>query len=146
MPTILAQGDRELIVKRLRQLTPDTKPIWGTLTAPRLLCHLSDQLRVSLGEAPMVRRDTALTRTLLKWLVIYSPIKAPPGKVQTSPEMLTTPPGNWQSDLERTESLIQRLAITSTTAAHPKFGPLSHDGWGRLTWKHLDHHLRQFGV
>lgn len=146
MPTILAQNDRDLILQRLHRLTPERQPNWGTLTAPRLLCHLSDQLQVALGEKPITRRDTPLTRTLMKWLVIYSPLKAPPGKVATSPEMLTTSPSDWKTDIERCDSLIRRLALTPTTAVHPKFGPLSYDGWGRLAWKHLDHHLRQFGV
>jgi hypothetical protein len=146
MPTLQAQSQRELILQRLHRLTPDSRPSWGTLTAPRLLCHLSDQLRVGLGDQPVTRHDTALSRTLLKWLVVYSPLRAPPGKVTTAPEMLTTAPGRWKTDLERCASLIQRLAETPTTAVHPTFGPLSHDGWCRLAWKHLDHHLRQFGV
>ncbi len=29
---------------------------------------------------------------------------------------------------------------------HPLFGPLSGEEWGALSWKHLDYHLRQFGV
>ncbi len=146
MPSIISQRDREVILQRLRRLTPESRALWGTFTAPRMVCHLSDQLRVALGDQPIVLRDTPLTRTLLKWIVVYSALQAPPGKVGTSPEMLITSPGDWNTDLERTASLIQRLAVTSTTAAHPKFGPLSYDGWGRLAWKHIDHHHRQFGA
>ncbi|MDZ4803510.1 MAG: DUF1569 domain-containing protein [Candidatus Eisenbacteria bacterium] len=29
---------------------------------------------------------------------------------------------------------------------NPIFGNLSVDEWGKLSWKHLDHHLRQFGA
>jgi hypothetical protein len=29
---------------------------------------------------------------------------------------------------------------------HPMFGKMTADQWGRSMWKHLDHHLRQFGV
>lgn len=29
---------------------------------------------------------------------------------------------------------------------HPLFGVLTHKQWGKMQYKHLDHHLRQFGV
>jgi hypothetical protein len=29
---------------------------------------------------------------------------------------------------------------------HPVFGKLTKYNWSKATWKHLDHHLRQFGV
>ena len=89
--------------------------------------------------------DTFLSRTLLKWLVVYSPVTPPPGKIQTAPEMLATGPTIWAEDVARVEQLVARAATTPATAAHPFFGPLTPGGWGRLGWKHLDHHLRQFG-
>lgn len=144
MPSLLVDTDRAAILARLHRLTPTDQPRWGTLTAPRLLCHLADQLRVALGDIPVRRHDSLVSRTLLKWLVVYSPLRAPPGKVQTAPEMLTTVPGRWTDDVSACESLIQRLATTPTRAVHPFFGPLTHGGWGRLAYKHLDHHLRQF--
>jgi len=110
-----------------------------------MVCHLADSLRVGVGDLPAKRVDTLLGRTLVKWLVVYSPVQPPRGKIQTSPEMLTTGPTTWAADMALLETLIGRLAATPTTATHPAFGPLAHDGWGRLTWKHVDHHLRQFG-
>jgi hypothetical protein len=102
MPTILHPTERIALLARLRRVTPVTPPGWGTLTAPRMVCHLSDQLRVALGDLPARPRGSPLTRTLLRWLIIHTRVQAPPGKVKTLPEM--------------------------------------------LTWKHFDHHLRQFGV
>ena len=145
MPTLLDPADRDAILRRLRRLTPGSKPNWGTLTAPRLLCHLADQLRVAVGDLPVTHRDSLFSRTLLKWLVVHTTFQAPPGKVKTEPEMLTSTPTSWRADLEACEALIGRVCTTPTTAFHPTFGPLSHEEWGRLCWKHLDHHLRQFG-
>lgn len=146
MPTIRSAADRAAIVTRLRALTPTTQPLWGTLTAPRLLCHLADQLRVGLGDLQARPRGSFATRTLLKWVVVYTTMRAPPGRVQTLPEMLTTTPTTWEADLRACEQLVERLATATSTPPHPAFGALSPSGWGRLTWKHLDHHLRQFGV
>ena len=33
-----------------------------------------------------------------------------------------------------------------TQDPHPFFGRMTGEEWDRLLWKHLDHHLRQFGV
>ena len=145
MPTIHDSTDRAELLARLRRLTPVTQPAWGTLTAPRMLCHLADQMRVALGDLSAADRSTLLTRTLMRWMIIHTGIQAPPGKVQTLPEMLTTAPGDWAADLAQCESLVERAATATVFAPHPAFGALSRSEWGVLTWKHVDHHLRQFG-
>jgi hypothetical protein len=145
MPTLLDSTARAALVQRLRQLQPSSQPRWGKFTAPKMLCHLADALRVGLGEVPTKRVDSLPSRTLLKWLVVYSPVPPPRGKIETSPEMLTSGPTTWTEDLVKVERLIERAGATPSTARHPFFGPLTPGGWGRLTWKHLDHHLRQFG-
>jgi hypothetical protein len=57
-------------------------------------------------------------------------------------------------DFEKEKQLlkifVQRFAEADTTAMvqrrHSFFGKMTRDEWGVLTWKHLDHHLRQFGA
>lgn len=63
--------------------------------------------------------------------------------------MLTTAPLAWDRDSAALHALIDRFAEKTPSedwAAHPAFGPLSGREWDVLSWKHLDHHLRQFGV
>jgi hypothetical protein len=145
MPTLVSSADRQAVLERLRRLRPDSRPSWGELSAQRMVCHLSDSLRVALGDVAAQRVDTVVSRTLVKWLVVYSPVKPPPEKIQTAPEMMATAPTTWAQDLATLESLLARAGTTPSAATHPYFGPLSPDGWGRLGWKHIDHHLRQFG-
>lgn len=144
--TLLDDNDRSAILARLEKLTPESARKWGTLDAPGMLCHVSDGLRVALGELPARRADSLLKRTLLKWLVVNTGFKAPPGKVQTAPEMLTSRPAEWSGDLASCRQLIAKVGSGAATAVHPAFGPLDAAEWGRLCWKHLDHHLRQFGL
>jgi hypothetical protein len=80
MPTLLNPTDGEAIVQRLRQLQPSSQPRWGTFTAPRMVCHLADQLRVGLGDLAVKRVDTFPRRTLLKWLVVYTPCRPHPAR------------------------------------------------------------------
>jgi hypothetical protein len=145
MPTLLSESDRAQIITRLRRVTPDRVPHWGTLTAPRMLCHVTDQLRVATGAISGRHRDSLLRRTVLKWLVVNTSMRAPPGKVQTVPEMLSTAPTSWDTDLATCVRLIGEVGLGKTNGRHPAFGTLSAREWGRIAWKHFDHHLRQFG-
>lgn len=86
------------------------------------------------------------TRTLLKFLVVNTGFQATRGKEQTAPEMLRSQPISWEADVSACRELVERVARRSARAVHPMFGPLSPSEWGRLCWKHLDHHLVQFGV
>ncbi|MBL0174695.1 MAG: DUF1569 domain-containing protein [Ignavibacteria bacterium] len=146
MPTLMSPSDRTIIIERLRALTPDTTARWGSFDAPRMLCHITDQLRIAVGDIGSNRQDTLLRRTLLKWIVIHSPVKAPPGKVHTVPEMLTSSPGDWNEDMATCLTLIEEVAKGECNSIHPVFGPLTGSEWAKLGWRHLDHHLRQFAV
>ena len=146
MPTLRNDEQRAQVLARLRRLTPASTPGWGKFTAHGAVCHMSDQFRVALGEIACVRHDNLFTRTFMKWLVVNTPMQAPKGKVQTSPEMLTTRPGKWESDLAECLRLCERVGTESPRGIHPAFGPFTPEEWGRMGWKHTDHHLTQFGV
>ena len=144
--TLLNDEDRSRLLQRLRRVRPDAAPAWGTLTAPRMLCHVADQLRVALGDVPSIPVHTFATRTLLKHLVVNTGFQPPRGKVQTAPEMLTSRPAAGEADLAACVALAERVATGAARAVHPMFGPLTPEQWGRLCWKHMHHHLVQFGV
>ena len=146
MQTLLNAPDRDAVLARLRRVTPDTPARWGTLTAPKMICHLSDAMRVALGELKSTDMSSLLTRTLLRFLVIQTPVFAPPGKARTSPEMLSTAPDAFAADVATCERLMARIGHGEAIGVHPMFGKLSATEWARLGWKHFDHHLRQFGV
>ncbi len=59
------------------------------------------------------------------------------------------PPAEFERDKQALLLTIHRFANypeNKSFQASPVFGPLSRHTWGRLMWRHLDHHLRQFGV
>ena len=107
--TLLNDADRAAIIARLRRVTPDRVPLWGSLTAPRMLCHVTDQLRVATGIIIGRHRDTLFRRTVLKWMVVRSSLQAAPGKVQTVPEMLSSAPTTWDADMATCIRLIKEV-------------------------------------
>lgn len=144
--TILTKTGREMLLHRVRALRPEHKPVNGTLTAHCMLCHIADQLAAALGELRGNPRASLFTKTLGKWFVLYVPVQIPFDRAKTVPEMLTTRPSDWDRDLARFEALLARLARDSHVVPHSVFGVLSHKQWGILAAKHIDHHLRQFGL
>lgn len=138
--------DLESLLARLDRVRPDAKAEWGTLDAPRMLCHLGDGLRLALGEIPSKPHHSRLSRTLGRFLVVHTGFQAPRGKVKTAPEMLTSMPADWESDVEALRRLAIRVGSGAARAVHPAFGPLTPEEWAKLSWKHMDHHLTQFGV
>jgi hypothetical protein len=72
-----------------------------------------------------------------------------PEGAPTSKEALPTGPVDFHAERERFRALVTQIAGTSLLAAwpqSPRFGPMTGEEWSRLTYTHVRHHLRQFGV
>jgi len=148
MPTLADAATRAEVVTRLARLAPDTTPAWGRMTAPQMLAHCADALRMAYGDLPCAPKNVPLARLgVVKWLML-NVIPFPKG-APTARELIARAPSAWGAEREAIETLVQRFEQERTRTswpAHPLFGPLTGAEWGTLAWKHLDHHLRQFGV
>jgi hypothetical protein len=72
-----------------------------------------------------------------------------PKGVATSPELLSRMPEQWTAEMAALRAAIEAFVSKSRDGAwprHPRFGHLSGPEWGRLMYRHLDHHLTQFGL
>jgi len=146
--TIFDSARRDELLERLNRLTPDAKPRWGKMTAPRMICHLSDSLRVASGEIPAEFKHGPMANPMLRWLMAHV-VPFPKGKAETAPEMLLTQPADWRSDLSTAREQLRAAAERGPGgewARHPAFGDVSGTLYGVFIYKHFDHHLRQFGV
>ncbi len=151
MKNLFNQSDRENLIARLYNLHPDCQRRWGKMSVAEILPHLSDPFRATLGEKKVEDVSNAITRGFIgKMMVRHIPW---PKSAFTSPSFL---PGTGMTAFEGFEDdkqalilLIHRFANVDVNTAfqpHPVFGNLSKRDYGRLYWRHLDHHLRQFGV
>ena len=148
MSTLFDAGDRAAILARIDRLAADRPAVWGRFTAPEMVCHVATGLRQALGEADLGPPVPPFNRWPLNWLVIHV-VPWPPEKGVAPPEMLATKPTTWDRDLASLRDLVERFGARGPAAAWPEskvFGRISGRSWGALQHKHLDHHLRQFGV
>jgi len=147
MQTIWEAPQRRALQQRFAGLGADAAPGWGRMSAPQMIAHVADSLRLALGELPCAPKSLPLRYTPIKQLVIYwlpFPKNAP-----TAPELLARIPGTWSADVADLAALIDRVGERGPDARfpdHPAFGRLTGRAWGVLIARHLDHHLRQFGA
>ena len=150
LPSLRSEKNRRALAERLQKVTPETRAQWGSLDAPKMMGHLRDSLDAGLGKLQVARHGPAAFRRFpLKHLAIY--VVPMPKSAKAAPELLARGVGDSPLDFE--EERRQLLAGMERMAAMPKgsgpehflFGSMSYDQWNRLNWKHIDHHLRQFG-
>ncbi len=148
MATLFDSDTRTRILERIAALTPDQRPVWGRFTAPEMVCHVSCSFAQGLGEYDAGPPNGPLQYPPLNWLLIHV-LPWPKGKAKSPPEFLAVRPTQWEADVERLRTLVERFADRGADASWPPskvFGRLSGRSWGVLQFKHLDHHLRQFGL
>jgi hypothetical protein len=146
MPSLRDDTARRQLGARLQKLTPETGARWGRLDAPRVLCHLGDTLAVAVGEAAAAPLNRKLLHHFpVKHLIMY--VLPFPKGAPTSPDLLSSTPGDFDGDRRRVLDLMGRLAAAPSGKGpdNPIFGPMTNDEWNALQWKHIDHHLKQFG-
>ncbi|MBK9155096.1 MAG: DUF1569 domain-containing protein [Chloracidobacterium sp.] len=148
MRSFLQVEDRVRTIDRIRRLSPDTPRVWGTMSAPQMIAHLTDQMTHTLGHVE-ARQQTGWRRNaLIRYLAIYI-IPWPKGRIKGPADAFVTEPGEWKRDVDRLVSLIEEFTAADTHTdcpPHTLLGPMSRNDWGAFCWKHFDHHLRQFGV
>jgi hypothetical protein len=56
-------------------------------------------------------------------------------------------PQEFEKEKQQLIDMVNSFSETSISGEpHPFFGKLTKEEWSRGTWKHVDHHLQQFGV
>jgi uncharacterized protein DUF1569 len=144
-------AQRAAVVERLRRLAPDSPRQWGRMTPHQAICHLSDSFRGLMGTKALSSVATPLSRTLIKWIALNAPMQWPHG-VKTIPEVDQeiggTKPVDFLRDRAELEAVMERFVSKKgdESQPHPIFGHLTTAEWQRWGWRHMDHHLRQFGV
>ena len=150
MKTFARADCRAEIVRRLRLVRADSVRRWGTMTPHQMVCHCADACRMARGEVAPADIASVATRTVIKWIALYAPMRWPAG-IQTVAEFdqqtAGTPPEDFAGDVATLETLLGQIGPRDAPwPRHPIFGRMSQRAWLRWAYLHMDHHLRQFGA
>jgi hypothetical protein len=142
--------DIEQIKARIGSLQPDRAPLWGSMTAAQAVAHCAKSMEWPVGDRipPRMFWASLLGRAIKsKVLGDDAPFRR---NSPTSPVLIVKDDCDFSVERARLVGLIDRFAAAGpaacTTNPHSFFGSLTAQQWAILSYKHLDHHLRQFGV
>ena len=137
--------EREML-SRLDRLAPTAKGHWGRMSVTQMLRHIAGGLKMAMGDVAIPRRPGPLRLFPIKQLVIF--VLPFPHNAPTSPALISKEEFDFDAERAAVRDLVSSFAKRDIPnwPEHPAFGPLKREQWGVMTWKHLDHHLRQFGA
>ena len=136
------------ILNRIKTLDENSKPIWGKMDVAQMLSHCAGPLQVSL-EKLTLKKPNVLLRMLLS-LFKSSLYNDKPWKhgLTTAKEYRVVVPKQFNTEKAKLLGLVEEFYAKkeqSIWPSHPYFGDFSKEQWGKMQYKHLDHHLNQFG-
>lgn len=154
MENIFSRSVSDLAIARINRLQADTAPKWGKMNVGQMLAHCNCIYEMVYDPEYAKRHPppNAFVRTLLKLFLKPVVVGPKPYKrnSRTAPEFLITDERDFTEERERMIAYINRtqeLGAAYFEGKHsPSFGALTSAEWNVLFHKHLDHHLRQFGV
>jgi hypothetical protein len=134
---------------RMAQLLPGSERQWGKMSPGQALAHYSAQMEMVIGLKFPPRKFMG---RMFGWyakrkLLNEEPL---PRNMPTNEEFVVSDERDLSLERERLLELLDRFVASGPAAVtkhpHSFLGPLTPLEWATLMYKHLDHHLRQFGV
>ena len=149
MNNLFNQADVSQILARIEKLTPDSQRKWGKMNVAQMLAHCTISMETASGRHVIPRLFIGRIIAPLVKAKVLGP--KPFGKNSpTDKSFKFSDNRNFEEEKATTIRTIQLFFEAGpagcTYHPHPFFGKLSPEQWSVLQWKHLDHHLRQFGV
>ena len=137
---------KQNIVDRINKLTPESKAVWGKMNVGQMLAHLQMPMGVGIGVHKIPRAFIGrILRPFIK-PILYNdkPFKH---NLPTDKSFIKADQREFEKEKLALLKMINDFKEENIVdTPHPLFGKLTKEQWSKGTWKHLDHHLQQFGV
>jgi len=139
------------IIQKLDTLTADSKPLWGEMSAQRMVEHLTDTIKIASGKVkfPLVVPEDKIE----KMIAFLDSDKPMARNIEVSFAKKSEDLRNEEIELAIDEFLLEWIDFEehysedpTRTELHPYYGQLNYEQWCKLNAKHLAHHFEQFGI
>jgi hypothetical protein len=141
------------IKQRIMRLHPESERQWGNMMLAQTLAHCTSGIQMATGVINPKRASfPANVIGLVIKPLVFGNDKPMRRNSPSLPELFPVSPTECDFELERThfiatiDSFVTKGSARCSQHPHPFFGPLKPQQWAILMYKHVDHHLRQFGV
>jgi hypothetical protein len=150
MKNIFDRSVSEEVIERINKLTPETQPLWGKMNVAQVMAHCC--VTYEFIYTDIHPKPGKLKRFLLKAVVKQGVVGEKPYKknLRTAPEFIKVDEHVFEEERNRLISYIKKTQELGPEYFDGKeshsFGILNLEEWNNMFYKHLDHHLSQFGV
>ncbi len=147
MKSIFDEKTYQEVLQRLEKLSPKTQNKWGKMTVGQMVWHCQIPVKVAIKN-----KETKVGgNPLVRWFFKKSLYNDKPWRknLPTIPIAKAKEEKDFESEYKTLVKLLQELYKVKDRKdwnPHPLFGYFTPEQWGQMEYKHLDHHLRQFGV
>jgi hypothetical protein len=137
------------VIARVDKLQPATQRQWGKMDVAQMMAHCSAALDMARGQ---INPSRILIGRLIGSFVkpIYTNEKPFSRSSPTDKALIVSDQRDFVREQERLKLCLRQFheggEEKCTRHPHPFFGGLAPQDWSRGMYKHMDHHLRQFGV
>ncbi len=150
MKSLFETSTLDEFIDRIHTLNPDTERKWGKMNASQMMAHCSAALKMAVGD---VKLSQLFIGKLIGGFLRKKLTKNDDPFAKNSPtakSFIISDSRDFEKEKENLIALIKRFhqngANNTPSDPHPFFGKMDAAEWDSLTYKHLDHHLRQFGA
>ncbi len=147
MQSLLNDAGHAEIIDRLDKLNENSERLWGKMTVGQMCWHCQYPLKLAIKN----KENTSKGNWFIKLFFKKSLYNDKPWRknLPTSPQLKAREPKDFQEERNKLRALVNEfhsLKDREVWHPHPTFGSFTKEEWGQLEYKHLDHHLTQFGV
>ncbi len=147
MKSILDTEAYSEIRARLDHLSENSERQWGKMSGGQMARHCQGPLNIMLGKNDYGFKPNWFVSLLFKKM-LYNDKPWRKG-LPTTKAFRQTEERDFATEKTHLTSLVDELGTQlqkKDWGSHPAFGHFTDEQWGKMQYKHLDHHLRQFGV
>lgn len=149
MRNLFEEASFNEINNRVNNLSAESPRQWGKMNVAQMLAHCKKAFYMPLSEKKLPRSMMGL---LIGWAFKKKLYNDDPWKknLPTSPAFIVKDDRNFDKEKQELLDLVKRFYTAGPEKVgrhpHPMFGTFTLEQWGMAMYKHLDHHLQQFGV
>jgi len=147
--SLFNKNDVQKYIERINKISADTKPQWGKMNAAQVMAHCTAPLKMAHGEIKSKRGLISfLFGKMAKKKYVHGAEFTK--NLPTDPNFIFPDAKEFEEERKKLIAKLNEFAERGpkgiTTQPHSFFGDMSPEEWDLIQTKHLDHHLKQFGV
>jgi hypothetical protein len=150
LPNIFTKEVSDQLIQRINSLNPSTVPLWGKMSVDQMLAHVNIAYEMAIDNTHP--KPIAFKRWLLKTFVKNGVVNEVPYKKNspTAPAFIIKGNRDFDQEKNRLVAYLNKTLALGEKYFDQKeslsFGTMNITEWNNLFYKHIDHHLSQFGV